>query len=104
MPVLGLTDLPMPPWCQKWTCVCQHGAHVHVSVKTGWGLHLWRLCARSELMVGIASITYIAAAYADVCDADKHIMGICQFRYLFVFEFCVFGTVEDYRRILHFFD
>lgn len=47
-------------------------------------------------MLGITSGTYIAATYADVCDTDEHIVGIRQGRNLFVFEFRIFGTVEDY--------
>jgi hypothetical protein len=48
------------------------------------------------------SRTYIAATDADVCDADEHIMRVDQFWNLFVFELRFFGTVKDYRRILHF--
>lgn len=59
-------------------------------------------CCSCTCKLGIASGTYIAATYANICNADEHIMGICQIRHLFVFESCIFGTVKYYRKILHF--
>lgn len=52
-------------------------------------------------MVGVAVGTYIAATHANVCNTDEHIMGVCQFWDLFIFEFRVFCTVEYYGRIPH---
>ena len=74
MPVVGLTYFPMPPWCQKWT----------------WGV------VRKWIVFGGTRLSYIAAAYADIVDADENIMRINEFWYRCVFEFCIFGTVENY--------
>jgi hypothetical protein len=67
MPVAGLTDLPMAPWCQKWTWRCEFLDRFDVDGKgSGWD-------------------AYVAAAYADICDADEDIVWVEEFWDGFIF-------------------
>jgi hypothetical protein len=47
---------------------------------------------------------YVAAADADICDADEDVVGVEEFRNGFVLQLCVFGAVQNNRWVLHVLD
>jgi hypothetical protein len=79
-PVVELMGFPIPPWCQKWTCG---------DVSEGME------------KAGMVRGTHVAAAYADVGDADYDIVGVEELGDGLVFQSCGFGAVEDYGGVFH---